>query len=84
VGGGSAVALPQSLLARHGADAVMFGRAFIANPDLPARLHMRRPLQAVDTDTVYGGDHRGYTDYGVSTVDADRTRASAHGAQETS
>ena len=84
VGGGSAVALPQSLLARHGADAVMFGRAFIANPDLPARLHMRRPLHAVDTDTVYGGDHRGYTDYGVSTVDADRTQASAHNAQETS
>jgi N-ethylmaleimide reductase len=61
----------------------MFGRAFIANPDLPARLRMRRPLHTVDPDTVYGGDHRGYTDYGVSTVDADAARASAHSAQET-
>jgi hypothetical protein len=43
---------------------------------------MRRPLHAVDPDTVYG-DHRGYTDYGVSTVDADAARASAQSAQET-
>jgi hypothetical protein len=44
---------------------------------------MRRPLHAVDPDTMYGGDHRGYTDYGVSIVDADAARAPAHSAQET-
>jgi N-ethylmaleimide reductase len=71
VGGGSAAAKPQALPAAHGADAVMFGRAFIANPDLPARLGLQLPLNAVDDDTVYGGDHRGYTDYAFSSDEAD-------------
>lgn len=45
------------------ADAVAFGRHFIANPDLPARIKAQRPLNAYDRDTFYGGDARGYTDY---------------------
>jgi N-ethylmaleimide reductase len=42
---------------------VAFGRAFIANPDLPRRLQENLPLNAYDRDTFYGGDAGGYTDY---------------------
>lgn len=45
------------------ADAIAFGRAFIANPDLPERLRQNAPLNPYDRSTFYGGDARGYTDY---------------------
>ncbi len=45
------------------ADAVAFGRLFIANPDLPERLRMNQPLNHYDRQTFYGGDEKGYTDY---------------------
>lgn len=45
------------------ADLVAFGRAFIANPDLPRRLREDAPLNALDGDTLYGGGSKGYTDY---------------------
>lgn len=45
------------------ADAVAYGRAFLANPDLPHRLQLRLPLNTPDPQTFYGGDARGYTDY---------------------
>lgn len=47
------------------ADAVSFGRAFIANPDLPARLAARAPLARPDRRGFYVGEDRGYTDYPV-------------------
>jgi len=45
------------------ADAVAFGRAYIANPDLAARIRKGAPWNEPDQSTFYGGDHRGYTDY---------------------
>ncbi|AKA01957.1 12-oxophytodienoate reductase [Streptomyces noursei ZPM] len=45
------------------ADVVAFGRPFIANPDLPARLATGAPLADVDWTTVYASGARGYTDY---------------------
>jgi N-ethylmaleimide reductase len=45
------------------ADAVAYGRLFLANPDLPTRLSRRGPLNVPDTETFYGGDERGYIDY---------------------
>jgi N-ethylmaleimide reductase len=45
------------------ADAVAFGRIFIANPDLPRRLRENQPLNQYDRGTFYGGSDRGYTDY---------------------
>lgn len=45
------------------ADAIAFGRAFIANPDLPKRLLINAPLNEGDHDTYYGGTHEGYIDY---------------------
>jgi N-ethylmaleimide reductase len=44
-------------------DAAAFGRPFIANPDLPARLAAGAELNEPDLATFYGGDARGYTDY---------------------
>ena len=45
------------------ADLIAFGRAFIANPDLPARLAADAPLNEADTKTFYAGEEKGYIDY---------------------
>ena len=45
------------------ADAVVFGRLFISNPDLVERLRSDAPLNSWDVSTFYGGGTRGYTDY---------------------
>ncbi len=45
------------------ADAVAFGRLFIANPDLPERVRSAAGMNPYDRTTFYGGDARGYTDY---------------------
>jgi 2,4-dienoyl-CoA reductase-like NADH-dependent reductase (Old Yellow Enzyme family) len=45
------------------ADLIIFGRHFIANPDLPKRLAEGLELNPYDRTTFYGGDHKGYTDY---------------------
>ena len=45
------------------ADLIAFGRKFIANPDLPGRFRERKPLNADDPSTYYGGGAKGYTDY---------------------
>ena len=45
------------------ADAIAFGRSFIANPDLPARIAQGGPYQEPDPSTFYGGGAKGYTDY---------------------
>ncbi|HBO3144306.1 TPA: alkene reductase, partial [Pseudomonas aeruginosa] len=45
------------------ADAVAFGRQFIANPDLPNRLKLGAPLNHYDRSTFYGGGAAGYVDY---------------------
>jgi N-ethylmaleimide reductase len=51
------------ILIEGDADMVAFGRQFIANPDLPRRIHLGFPLNTYNRATFYGGDHRGYTDY---------------------
>jgi 2,4-dienoyl-CoA reductase-like NADH-dependent reductase (Old Yellow Enzyme family) len=47
------------------ADLIIFGRHFIANPDLPKRLAEGLQLNAYDRNTFYGADppQKGYTDY---------------------
>lgn len=46
-------------------DAVVFGRWFIANPDLPKRLGEGLALNEYDRSTFYGSNppEKGYTDY---------------------
>ncbi|HVW57097.1 MAG TPA: alkene reductase [Rhizobiaceae bacterium] len=51
------------LLARGEADAVGFGKLFIANPDLPQRLMLNAPLNPPQPETFYEGGPNGYTDY---------------------
>ncbi len=50
-------------LQQHKADAIAFGRPFIANPDLPERLRRNAALNEADAGTFYGGGRKGYTDY---------------------
>ena len=57
------LASANAAIAAGRADAVAFGKAFIANPDLVERLRKGAPLNAPDPTTFYGGDARGYTDY---------------------
>jgi N-ethylmaleimide reductase len=45
------------------ADAITFGRLFIANPDLVERARVGAALNTPDRSTFYGGGARGYTDY---------------------
>ncbi|MBU6468223.1 MAG: alkene reductase [Betaproteobacteria bacterium] len=45
------------------ADAVAFGRIYIANPDLVERFAANAPLNTYDRSTFYGGNEKGYTDY---------------------
>ena len=45
------------------ADAIAFGRLFIANPDLVERIKENQPLNPPDRSTFYGGGAHGYTDY---------------------
>ncbi|MGC2602699.1 MAG: hypothetical protein WA384_15290 [Rhodomicrobium sp.] len=48
----------------HGrADAIAYGRNFIANPDLPERLRLRSALNELDPSSLYGGTEKGDTDY---------------------
>ena len=51
------------VLAAGEADAVAFGREFIANPDLPHRLEIDAPLNEPDSSTFYAPGAHGYTDY---------------------
>jgi N-ethylmaleimide reductase len=55
--------LAEEWLQRGRADLIVFGRKFIANPDLPQRLRQAAQLNAEDPTTYYGGGAKGYTDY---------------------
>ncbi len=50
-------------------DAAAFGRTFLANPDLPARLEAGLALNEPVTATFYGGGAEGYTDYPAHDAD---------------
>jgi N-ethylmaleimide reductase len=52
------------------ADAIAFGRLFIANPDLVERIKAGHSLNGFDRSTFYGGAEHGYTDYKVFGVTA--------------
>jgi 2,4-dienoyl-CoA reductase-like NADH-dependent reductase (Old Yellow Enzyme family) len=45
------------------ADAVAFGKLFIANPDLPRRFKLKAPLNEWRVPQFYAGGAEGYTDY---------------------
>ena len=53
----------EAALAAGRADAIVYGRPFISNPDLVDRFRLDAPLNPLDVQTFYGGDDHGYTDY---------------------
>jgi 2,4-dienoyl-CoA reductase-like NADH-dependent reductase (Old Yellow Enzyme family) len=57
-----------TVLAAGEADAVAWGKAFIANPDLPARLARRAELNPPRPETFYAPGAEGYIDYPALSV----------------
>ena len=53
----------KGVLASGEADAVAFGKLFIANPDLPERFQQHAPLNEPSPATFYGHGPEGYVDY---------------------
>ena len=56
----------QAALNEGRADAITFGRTFLANPDLPRRIAKGLPLNADDQATWYTQGPEGYIDYPVA------------------
>ena len=61
--GGHTLASGTEAVQSDEADAIAWGRQFIANPDLVERFAMNAPLNPYDRATFYGGTEKGYTDY---------------------
>ena len=53
----------EAVIASGAADAVVFGRLYIANPDLVERFARKASLNELNTGRLYGGGSDGYTDY---------------------
>ena len=60
----------QAALDRDEADGISFGRAFIANPDLPHRLEAGLSLNKPDPSTFYAQGPAGYVDYPAAEAQA--------------
>ena len=56
-------AAAEQALENGDADAIAFGKAFIANPDLVERFQKNAALNLPDPNTFYKGGVEGYTDY---------------------
>jgi N-ethylmaleimide reductase len=61
--GGHTARTGAARIERGDADLIAYGKLFISNPDLPARLASGAPLTAPDRATFYGGGAEGYTSY---------------------
>jgi N-ethylmaleimide reductase len=72
--GGLDHATGEAMLASGAADLVAFGRAALANPDLPARYENGLALNAPDFKTFYTPGEKGYTDYPPADLSASPLR----------
>lgn len=61
--GGFTQATGEETIQSGRADLIVYGRPYIANPDLVERFRVNAPLNQADVGTFYGGNERGYTDY---------------------
>jgi N-ethylmaleimide reductase len=61
--GGFTLESGAELLAQGGADAIVYGTKFLANPDLPERFRIDAQLNEPDRATFYSPGERGYVDY---------------------
>jgi len=73
--GGYTVETAEETIKKHGG-AVIFGRQFLANPDLPYRIKNKIPFNAYNRDTFYVPGRAGYVDYPFA-EDTTETKASA-------
>jgi N-ethylmaleimide reductase len=53
----------EKLLEENGADAIVYGKLFLANPDLPTRFQLGAELNDWDEATFYSPGIKGYIDY---------------------
>ncbi len=53
----------KKFLAENNTDAIVYGKLFLANPDLPKRFKTDAELNDWDADTFYTPGRKGYTDY---------------------
>jgi len=53
----------EATVAGNAADAIVYGRPYIANPDLVERFAKQAQLNEVNYDRLYGGGPDGYSDY---------------------
>jgi len=53
----------ESRVSSGAADAIVYGRPYIANPDLVERFTKQAPLNEVNFNRLYGGGADGYSDY---------------------
>jgi N-ethylmaleimide reductase len=60
--------LAEATVAEGKADAITFGRPFIANPDLPRGIAKALPLATVVVATFYSRGSEGYVDYPFADV----------------
>jgi N-ethylmaleimide reductase len=65
VGGAFKKAEANEVLEKGGADAIVFGKSYLANPDLVKRLETDAALNEPDMATFYTPGPKGYTDYPV-------------------
>ncbi len=61
--GGHGLESAKAMIDAGHADLIAYGKPFISNPDLVARLRSGAPLAEPDKETFYHGGPRGYTDY---------------------
>ncbi len=61
--GGYTAASGEADLAAGLADAIVYGKPYIANPDLVERFRRGAALNPVDFNTLYTGGTKGYLDY---------------------
>lgn len=62
--GGYDIASGKAAIENGAADAIVYGKLFIANPDLVARAKLENaPMNELDMGSLYFGDAKGYTDY---------------------
>lgn len=65
IGGGFSKEEANQAIADGRADAIVFGSAYVANPDLVKRFQQDAPLNQPDSSTFYTPGPKGYTDYPV-------------------
>ncbi|MFN7551037.1 MAG: alkene reductase [Pseudomonadota bacterium] len=63
LGGGFDAESAEAAVADGRADAIVFGYAYVGNPDLVERVRRGAPFNAVDASTLYTPGAKGYTDY---------------------